>query len=234
MIFYIRCDTIQTIEVNPMDFYTKNDIIYRRLKDKIIDGIVKPGERLIISELAAEFDVSPMPVREAIKRLQQENFVEVIPHIGARVISFELEKFKEIARILIELEGLATELTTPYIQGDIVVELNQLMKEMERAVKEKDHSLYGQLNKEFHMKIYGAGPYPYLYELISNLWEKTEFLRAIFTKFIGRPQKSYEEHILWLDALVKGDAAKAKEILKEHRISAFRIFIQVHQKEITK
>ncbi len=215
-----------------MDFYTKNDIIYRRIKDKIIDGIIKPGERLVISELAAEFNVSSMPVREAIKRLQQDDFVEVIPHIGAKVISFELDRFKENVLILIELEGLAAKLATSYIDEHIIKKLDQMIEEMETAIKEKNGSRYGQLNKEFHMLIYSTGPYKHLYELIMNYWEKTEFLRDIFTKFIDRPQKSYEEHIVWLNAIKEGDPEKSKEILKMHRESAFEIFIESHVKEI--
>ncbi|AOT69534.1 GntR family transcriptional regulator [Geosporobacter ferrireducens] len=214
-----------------MDFYTKNDIIYQKIKDKIIYGIVKPGERLVISELADEFNVSSMPVREAIKRLQQDHFVEVIPHIGARVISFELERFRETVLIMIELEGLAAKLVIPYIDESRIIKLDQMLEAMEVTIKEKDNSMYGQLNKEFHMLIYSAGPYSQLYELIMNYWEKTEFLKAIFTKFIDRPQKSYEEHILWLNAIKEGDTEKSKEILKMHRESAFEIFIESHIKE---
>jgi DNA-binding GntR family transcriptional regulator len=231
LIFDIIYDTIQIIEVRSMDFLTKNDIIYQKLKDKIIDGMLKPGERIIISDLAAEFNVSPMPVREAIKRLQQDEYVEVIPHIGARVATFELDKLKEILLILTELEVLAAKLATPYINEGEVKELEGLIREMEAAIVDQDYRVYAELNKEFHGYIYSAGPYHYLRELIMGLWEKSAFYRTLFTKSTERPKRSLEEHKEWLDALKQKDVEKSQEILRKHKESAFESFFQSYEKE---
>lgn len=232
MIFDIIYDTIQSIEVEKMEFHTKNDIVYQMLKDKIIDGALKPGERIIISELAAEFDVSPMPVREAIKRLQQDEFVEVIPHIGAKVASMEWNKLREILLILTELEVLAAKLATPYIGEVEVKKLDTLIREMETAVAEQDSKKYAELNKKFHGVIYGSSPYKYLNELIMNLWNKSEFYRTLFTKSESRSQTSLEEHKEWLNALKEKNVEAVQQILRQHKESACEIFFQAHEKEI--
>ncbi|MBB6214411.1 DNA-binding GntR family transcriptional regulator [Anaerosolibacter carboniphilus] len=214
-----------------MDFLTKNDIIYQKLKDKIIDGMLKPGERIIISDLAAEFNVSPMPVREAIKRLQQDEFVEVIPHIGARVATFEVDKMKEILLILTELEVLAAKLAIPYINEGEVKELEALIGEMETAIEDQDYRVYAELNKEFHGYIYSVSPYHYLRELIMGLWEKSSFYRTLFTKSSTRPKESLKEHKEWLDALRQKDIEKSQEILRSHKEKALEVFFQSYESE---
>ncbi|SHK01232.1 DNA-binding transcriptional regulator, GntR family [Geosporobacter subterraneus DSM 17957] len=217
-----------------MDFHTKNDIIYQILKDKIIDGVLKPGERIIITDLAAEFNVSPMPVREAIKRLQQDEYVEVIPHIGAKVASMEWDKLREILLILTELEVLAAKLAAPFIGEKEVNALNDLIQEMEKAVEEKDNRRYAELNKKFHSIIYGSSPYKYLNELIMNLWNKSEFYRTLFTKSESRSATSLREHKEWLKAIIDKDAEKVQQILRQHKESAYDIFFQSHEKEINR
>ena len=215
-----------------MDFYTKNDIVYQMLKDKIIDGELKPGERIIISELAAAFNVSPMPVREAIKRLQQDEFVEVIPHIGAKVASMEWSKLREILLILTELEVLAAKLATPYIGENETKKLDDLIQEMEAVVADNDSKRYAELNKQFHGVIYGSSPYKYLNELIMSLWNKSEFYRTLFTKSESRTQISLVEHKEWLKALREKDVESVQQILRQHKESACEIFFQAHEKEI--
>ncbi len=213
-----------------MNFYTKNDVIYHKIKDMIIDGILKPGERIIISELAAEFDVSPMPVREAIKRLQQDKFVEVIPHIGAKVASIKLDKIKEILLVLIEMEVLASKLAGPYITDHYIQQLDALIMEMEQAVEKKDNTRYAKLNKELHALVYGASPYKYIYELIKDLWDQSELYRGLFTKSIERPQRSLQEHKEWINAIKRNDWKEAQKILREHKESAYEIFIKTLEK----
>ncbi|MFZ5966141.1 MAG: GntR family transcriptional regulator [Bacillota bacterium] len=212
-----------------MDFYTKNDIIYQKLKDMIIDGILKPGERIIISELAAEFNVSPMPVREAIKRLQQDKYVEVIPHIGAKVASFELDKLKEILLIVIEMEILASRLAAPYISDQQIKQLEEIIREMELAINNRNSLKYARLDKELHGLVYDASSYKYLYELIRDLWNKSEMYRAVFTKSIDRPQASLQEHKAWIEALKEKDVEKAQAILRKHKESAFQIFVEIYE-----
>lgn len=215
-----------------MNYYTKNDIIYEKLKDRIIDGKLAPGQRLVIFELANEFNVSPMPVREAIKRLQQDGFLEVIPHVGARVASFDLNKFKEIVLIRMELEPLAARLATPYINADKIKELEQIILDMERAIKDKNYTQYAQLNKKFHIAIYSASPYQYLYELIMSLWTKSEFSRTIFSKFNDRMEVSIAEHKMWLQAIKDGDSQKSGNILRAHKENAFKKLIDSYEKDM--
>jgi len=200
-----------------MEFSTKNNYIYESLKEEIISGQLRPGERIVISDVAKKYNVSPMPIREAINRLQQDGFVEVVPHVGAKVSSLDLERHKEIMMIRIELECLAVKLSTPFIGEDILKRLEEILQEMEECVATNNHKQYGKLNVEFHKTIYGAGPYKILYDLINTLWGRSEYSRTVFEKLPERNAASLAEHKAMVEAIKQGDGVKAAEILRQQK-----------------
>jgi len=213
-----------------MEFSTKNNYVYESLKDEIIDGKILPGERIVISEVAKRYNVSPMPIREAVNRLQQDGFVEVIPHVGARVYGFDPEKHKEVMMIRIELESLAAKLSVDYIDDPTLAKLEDIIKKMEVCIKNNDNKQYGKLNKEFHLTIYAANPNKTLYELIESLWNRSEFSRRAFIDVPYRNKESFLEHKQWLEAIKKRDGEKAAEILRKQKNAAVTLHIQEIEK----
>ena len=155
-----------------LKFITKNVAVYEALRKDIIEGRMKPGQKIIMSEVAKNLGLSDIPVREAIRRLESEGYVHFTPHIGAIVSELDANKIIELYLIRIELESLATRLAVDHItSGDIdfLIKKNQ---DMERAVKAEKYEKLGALNKEFHLRIYQAAPYPTLTQLIEDLWGK--------------------------------------------------------------
>lgn len=213
-----------------MTFVTKNDYIYEKLKDEIIDRRLRPGERIVIPDVTKRYGVSAMPIREALSRLQQDGLIEIIPHVGARVMSFNLDIFKEIMMIRTELESLATKMATPYIDEVTMDKLQVLYEEMAECSKTKDYIKYGKVNKEFHMTIYTAGPYHILSDLIASLWARSEFSRTVFTKASERLQDSQAEHLGLLEAIKAGDSDKAGRILHHQKESANAKLISLLEK----
>lgn len=216
-----------------MEFSTKNNYIYENLKDEIIEGKLIPGERIVISEVAKRYNVSAMPIREAINRLQQDGFIEVIPHIGASVSTFNIEKYKELMMIRVELEGLAAKLSTEYIDAPTISKLENLINEMEICIENKDNIQYGKLNRQFHMTIYGASPYKILYELIETLWNRSEYSRKVFTLLASRNEESLMEHKAWLEAIKEKNGEKAAQILREQKHNAITLHIEQLEKAQT-
>ena len=94
-------------------FKTKNMAVYEALRQDIIDGRLKPSQKLIMSDLAKRFELSEIPVREAIRRLESDGIVEFTPHMGAVVSKIDESEFVEIYLIRIELEALANRLAVP-------------------------------------------------------------------------------------------------------------------------
>ena len=198
-------------------FKTKNVAVYEAIRKDIVDGRLKPGQKIIMSELAKRFELSEIPVREAIRRLESDGFVEFTPHVGAVVSKLDEHEFVEIYLIRIELEALATRLAAPCVTPEDIDYLAQKNREMEQALRQNSPEKLGALNKAFHMRIYRAAPYPYLYKLISDLWEKFERTRSVFACVPERAAASIEEHAEIIRALRSRDPAAAEALIKQQK-----------------
>jgi DNA-binding GntR family transcriptional regulator len=200
-------------------YKTKTDVVREKLRKDILEGRIKPGCRIIISEMAKEFGLSEIPVREAIRRLESEGLVQYTPHVGAAVSIIDENEFFEIYLIRIELEVLATRLAVPHIGHRALSRLKTLISRAEAAVGQGMHEKLGPLNKDFHLSIYQAGPYAHLYKMIVDLWDKFEFSNRVFSYVPDRAAGSWEEHLRILKAIESGDADTAAELVRmqKHR-----------------
>jgi Transcriptional regulators len=205
---------------NKKKYLTKSDYIYENLKDQIVEGKLSPGERIMITEVAKETNISAMPIREALNRLQQDGLVEIIPHLGVRVASMDMATFQDIWMIRAELEVLAAKLSTPYIDKATLAKLENLQTEMEKCVKNGENARYSKLNKEFHQLIYSAGPHQFLADLIISLWNRSEFTRTIFMKFSEQTKVSLQHHAEWLEAIRAQDGDQAGLLVRKQFESA--------------
>lgn len=210
-----------------MVYLTKSEYIYQILKDDIIDGNLKAGERIVIADVTAKYKVSPMPVREAITKLEKYGYVEMEPHIGARVAAMDFNKIKEIILLRMEIEPLVAKLAVPYIDEALIMTLENILNDMKKVMVEGDRSAYEKLNKEFHNLIYAKNPYPYINELATELWNRSEISKMIFIKVSDRMQNSFKEHQLWLQAIKDRDEEEVQRIVKNHKVNAFQELIEL-------
>jgi DNA-binding GntR family transcriptional regulator len=200
-----------------LKFLTKNVAVYEALRKDIIEGRMKPGQKIIMSEVAKDFGLSDIPVREAIRRLESEGYVHFTPHIGAIVSELDADKIIELYLIRIELESLATRLAVPHITPGDIDFLVKKNRDMEQVVQEEKYEKLGALNKEFHLRIYQAAPYPTLNQLIEDLWEKMERTQCVFTFVPGRAVASVEEHKDIIEALKAKDTALSEKLIKNQK-----------------
>ena len=198
-------------------FKTKNMAIYEVLRQDIIDGRLKSGQKIIMSEVAKKFGLSEIPVREAIRRLESDGFVQFTPHVGAIVSKMDEKEVVEIYLIRIELEALATRLAVPYVTADDIDYLEKKNHEMDLAINQNRPEKLGALNKDFHLRIYRAAPYPYLNKLISDLWEKVERTQSVFAYVPERAAASVDEHNQIIRALRSKDLAHSEKLIKEQK-----------------
>lgn len=198
-------------------FKTKNAAVYEALREGIIDGKLKPGQKIIMSEVAKKFGLSEIPVREAIRRLESDGFVELTPHVGAVVSKIDERELVETYLIRIELEALATRLAAPHVTSHDIGFLEQKNREMKIAINKNMPEKLGRLNKEFHLRIYQAAPYPYLLKLISDLWEKVERTQSVFAYVPERAAASVVEHTKIITALRSKDTLLAENLIKQQK-----------------
>ena len=200
-----------------MQFKTKTEIVHTRLHQDIVGGKLRPGQRIIISDLAKEFGFSEIPIREAIRSLETAGLVQFTPHVGAVVSQFNEREFLEIYIIRIELEALATRLAVPHITAQDLDFLDKNIAKTEKAIRQNRLERIGALNKEFHLRIYQAAPYPYLLGLINSLWEKFELYQSVFSYVPDRAIPSCEEHRQITTALRAKDAVLAERLVREQK-----------------
>lgn len=204
-----------------MIYLTKSEYVYQSLKDEIIEGKLPPGSRLVVADITKKYNVSAMPVREAITKLEKHGYVEVEPHLGARVATMDLHKLKEITILRNEIEPLVAKLATPYIDEPLIKELEKLIEQMEEAAEKEDCSAYEKLNHEFHQKIYDQNPYEYIKELNNELWDMSSISRFALSHTPRRLKESLEEHKMWLQAIKDKDPEEVARVVRLHKSNAF-------------
>jgi DNA-binding GntR family transcriptional regulator len=154
-----------------IDVSTINDEVYTRLKHQITQAIIIPGERISIRQIALAFGVSTMPVREALRKLQAEGFVQFESR-SVIVRQLSVRELKEIFFIRERLEILAYELAFPNVKEDDIKNLKKIFTSMDE--KDIDHQLWQRLNREFHFQFYQLSASSMLIQLIQNVWDMVE------------------------------------------------------------
>ena len=201
----------------PKDGKTKNLVVYEKLRQGIIKGTIKPGQKLVMASLAKTLGFSETPVREAIRRLESDGYVTFTPHSGAMVTKIDDRELSEIYLIRISLEALATRLAVPCIRQNDIVWLKKKNEEMKVAVRKNCFENIARLNKEFHLRIYRAAPYHRLYKMISDLWDAFERWPSIFSFVPERAASAIQEHEQIIEALSTADVDRADSLIKEQK-----------------
>ncbi|HXX39121.1 MAG TPA: GntR family transcriptional regulator [bacterium] len=204
-------------------FSTIQEAITRELREEIVAGRLAPGTRLVVEELASEFDVSPMPVREALRQLATEGLVSIQSYRGAAVAELSIEEIREIFLLRRLLEGEAAALGARRLSGDDRAHLRALMDEMREAVD--DHGRWITADRAFHMTIYRASGSVRLVGLIEQLRQDIErYVRLYIAAERNIPQ-STRWHAKILAACLAGNGAAARRAIVGHLRETASIFI---------
>jgi DNA-binding GntR family transcriptional regulator len=196
----------------------KSSGVHAQLRRDILMGRLAPGQRLIARELAHRFGTSEVPVREALWMLERDGLVEMKVNHGARVVQLTPDEVREAYLIRAHLEGLATETAVPKVDRHLQAQLDEAVSEMGKVVEEGDPIRYADMNRRFHEMIFAASPHRRLHALISNIWDGHGAMRTVF-HIASRLRASHHEHNQILDAIRQGDAARAGELARQHKLA---------------
>ncbi|MCR4416436.1 MAG: GntR family transcriptional regulator [Ignavibacteria bacterium] len=216
------------ISLNLEDLKPLRDKIASSIRESILTGKLKPGERLMELDLANQLGISRTPVREAFLQLESEGFVQVIPRKGAVVTETSFNDAKETYEIKSVLEGLAAKLATSFLteeQIDELVELNNQMKKISKT-KEKDYQKFLQLNSKFHKIINESCGNSKLIKLIHNLRHQTFRYNYLFLSLISHLEHSVQEHEKIIMAIKKRNQNLVEELVKRHNENAKEALIK--------
>ncbi|MDB5822059.1 MAG: transcriptional regulator [Herminiimonas sp.] len=146
--------------------------VYEDVRELLLAGQVLPGQKLTLKSLSEALGTSHMPIRDAIRRLAAEGALEILPNKGLRVPLMTKDRFRELLKIRLALEGLAVEHAAMRVTAEELAAIEDTHKalstEMQRS--EPDVGLIIQLNKQLHFAVYQASGMPTLVELIETIW----------------------------------------------------------------
>jgi len=197
-------------------YIATSDEITEKLRDGIIYGEFSPNERLVEDSLAAKFETSRTPIREAIRNLSTIGLVKIIPNKGAMVAEVNMEEMKEMYVIRANLEGLAVKLATNNIPESIFPELEEMMQAMNDSFNNGDREGFEKWNTAFHLTIYGYCKNKMLTGMIRDLLDKSVLFRRSSWASPRLIKTVMEEHRDLLEALKKRDEKNAQEIVEKH------------------
>lgn len=185
---------------------SKTEQCYEILKSKIIDGTYGPGFRLVIDQLGREHGISSAPWREALRRLEAEDWVEIVPNAGAQVKTFDTGAWLRTIRLLARLEGLATALSAERLTAEDIAEARALNRAMEECVSRFDTNGFSRLNRRFHELLCSRCDDARLNSLLAEEWTRMGIIRRSNDWHApGRALASVAEHDGILD-LIEGGA----------------------------
>jgi DNA-binding GntR family transcriptional regulator len=204
-------------ELAPVDVSTVQERVYQSLRLALLKGQFLPGEQVSIRRLADALGTSPMPVREAVKRLVAEKAFEQSSDRLLRVAPYVSDVHEEYVRIRMQVEGFAAEKACASKDPSLIERLASHNSKMLEALKAQRLDAALDENQAFHFEIYRAASYPQLLDIISNLWLRTGPILAIVRRdtriFLGIFSVGHRVHKEIIDALARRDRASARRAM---------------------
>lgn len=197
------------LQLNMNAYLPLRDVVFNILREAILKGELKPGERLMELQLAARMGVSRTPIREAIRMLEQEGLAVTSPRKGAEVAKMTEKDMEDVLQIRRTLDELAVKLACDKMTEEQLRNLAQAVKEFEISTKSQDVKKVAEADVKFHDAIYIATDNPKLINLLNNLREQMYRYRIEYLK----DESAYPSLILEHQAIYDGLARKDKEFV---------------------
>lgn len=155
--------------INTNEYLPLRDVVFNTLRDAILTGKLVPGERLMENQLAEKLGVSRTPVREALRMLELENLVELVPRKGAQVLDMSEKDIVNILEVRSALEGLATSVACKKMSKEDLQQLKNMEVDFEKAVADNDVEHFVDIDEDFHDLIFAATENDKLINIFRNL-----------------------------------------------------------------
>jgi len=195
---------------------TLRERILETIRDAIMSGALKPGEKVAEPELAERFGISRTPIREAFRQLESEGYLTVIPRKGAVVVSFSQKDVEEFYAIKSILEGYAARRACENMTDRDIEKLRSVNEKLRTLAREGDVKHFFKIHNDFHDLFIKAADNEKLIELINNLMQKFQRLRIASLSLPGRMQISVEEHDKIIDAFELRNGEQAEKLVRKN------------------
>jgi DNA-binding GntR family transcriptional regulator len=215
----------------PVRYRTKQELVYQTLRGAIMRCDLRPGQRLVIDELARRLEVSAIPVREALHLLQSEGLVTSVPHVGATVSLISRESIDEIFAVLEGLEIVATRSATLRLTNTDAAALEGITVAMDEAWRMGRNEEWADLNSRFHLTISRLSSMPMLQEMTEKVLDHWDRVRRFYFSgvLVRRIEQAQEEHRAMLRAMKAKDLGALERTVKQHNQGALLAYAEYLQ-----
>ncbi|MBO9704918.1 GntR family transcriptional regulator [Arthrobacter woluwensis] len=206
---------------------SKSQIAYEWIRERIARHEFGPGYRLVLGSIASSLDMSVVPVREAVRRLEAEGLVEFERNVGARVTLVDEQEYVHTMQTLGVVEGVATSLSAPHLGSidlDRAAEMNERLR---RLLDDFDPHLFTVVNQQFHTVLFEPCPNPHILDLVHRGWARMAGVRDSTFSFIpGRARESVEEHDHIIE-LIRSNASplEIEMAARDHRWATMNAYL---------
>ncbi|MEZ3428429.1 MAG: GntR family transcriptional regulator [Lachnospiraceae bacterium] len=204
------------LQVNMDEFLPLRDVVFNTLRRAILTGELKPGERLMEIHLANRLGVSRTPIREAIRKLELEGLVTMIPRRGAEVAQITEKSLQDVLEVRRALDALSVELACDRISEEALTALGSACEAFAMATKTKDTKKMAEADVALHDIIVRAADNSRLVSLVNNLSEQMYRYRFEYLKDASAHGQLIEEHRVIYESIRKKDKKTAAETAKLH------------------
>jgi DNA-binding GntR family transcriptional regulator len=213
---------------------TKQEFVYRTLREAVLSCELQPDERLVIDDISRRLGVSIIPVREALQMLQAEGLVVNVPHVGAAVAPISAESIVDVFSVLEGLEVVATRLVALQQSAATLQPLERLVSTMDEACEAGRFEDWADLNTRFHHAISTATGMPLLQELTHRTLGRWDRIRRYYFNGVlsHRVPGAQSEHREILAALESRDLPRLQALVQQHNrgaLSAYMAYLKVQE-----
>lgn len=211
---------------NDMKNMSKTQYAYEYIRSQITDGIYGPGHRIVIDQMAKELKLSTIPVREAIRQLEADGFIQYKPYSGAIVSMIDETEYLETLSVLAVLDGYATALGAKRLTKESLASLEECNREMDEALYNFEFEEFGKLNRKFHSVIHDHCGNSYLIEEMRQASQRLDRVRrTVFTFVPQRARESIKEHTRIIEMIrEQAPFAEIEEYARQHKLNTIIAF----------
>ena len=202
-------------------------VVSDQIRGQILDGKLRPGERLVEDRLSTELGVSRVPVREALRGLSMEGLVRLEPNRGATVAEITPALVAELVEVRTLLEALNARLAARRHDPEIVDALQDTLKRGNAAAQSATPDHLARLNSEFHERLAEASRNSVLTDIMRSLRERTSLAFSINGR--TRAREDWKEHAAILAAVIEGDEELAALLAARHVQNAAAAFARAQE-----
>lgn len=207
------------------DARTLADRALSELREEIVSGVAAPGSPIRLNKYIEQLQMSAVPIREALRFLEQRGLIDRSPHRGVFVATMSAHDLADTYRIRLELESLAVRGAAEHMTEEARASLRELLEEYTRATMAGDRERTRELHERLHMELYALSDSKWLSLLLPVLWDNSERYRRLSLPRRGTPEQRIGEHVALVEACLDGDAERAEQVLREHLGNSFEAAI---------